>query len=145
MKTLKLGESLIRIDDGARWMETVYEDNTRAPATPQDTDEYRATTARLGYGADTWRQCREHEILHTWVALKMGMTHSVILWNVAHGGGKRWPTGGPEEEARVMGFQRLLNTGEADDAVTFVFDTAFRLWHLTREEITLQARFLIER
>lgn len=40
---------------------------------PQDTDEYRATAARLGYGADTLAMCREHDPLHVllcdWLSL----------------------------------------------------------------------------
>lgn len=143
VRTIRLGDAVIRIDHVAHWMETVYEDGTRAPAAPQDTDEYRATAARLGYGTDTWRQCVEHEVLHTWVALKMGRPHSTILWNVAHGGAKRWPPGGREEEAHAMGLQRFLNTGEIDEPTQELFVMCARLWRQTATDVTHQARLLL--
>lgn len=107
-----LGDSTIRVWPG--YVETVFPDGTKAPAAPEDNDAYRVTTARLGY-TDPWQQCLEHEIFHTWVAQKMGYEHSTILWNVAHGGGKKWPEGGMQEEGYVTGWQKFMRTYELDD------------------------------
>jgi hypothetical protein len=57
----------------------------------------------------------EHEILHTWLAIKLGFPHSPTLWDVAlnlleipnRPALIIWPG----EEAAVIEFQRWLNGG----------------------------------
>lgn len=96
----------------ARYCETVFSDGSKVPAAPQDTDEYRAKSAAMGYG-DPVDMCVYHEFLHTALAEAAGLEYSPALRSVAlgldedHGG----------EEDIVMEFQgrlmQLLNASRA--------------------------------
>jgi hypothetical protein len=143
MRVLHLGEGTIWVFHDDHYLATEYPGGTTARATPHDTDEYRDTTRDLGYGEDTWRQCLEHELLHTWVALKLGKQHSVVLWGVAHG--NRRPIGGRREEGYVMGLQRYLNTCETDPSVDEFFTECKRLWDQEQTSVVEQARELLGR
>lgn len=44
------------------------------PGEPHDTDEYRGTAERLGYGADTLAMCRDHDPMHALLADWLGLT-----------------------------------------------------------------------
>lgn len=46
---------------------------------PHDTDAYRATSERLGYGDDTLQLCRDHDPLHAIVAAVFGLGASYSL------------------------------------------------------------------
>lgn len=99
---------IVRVFEETRYLETVFCDGAKVPAAPQDNDEYRATAARLGYGTDTWRMCREHEIAHTVVCEAFGLPHSPTLWAVAHGHKNGIPDSPGEmaaEEALVLAYQ----------------------------------------
>jgi hypothetical protein len=56
---------MVRVFNDDQYLETVFPDGSRVPAAPHDSDQYRATAVACGYGDDTWRLCREHEIAHT--------------------------------------------------------------------------------
>lgn len=112
MIVYRIGEASIHVDDGRCWLETVFFDGSRVPACPEDTDEYRATALRLGYGADTWSMCRDHELGHSWLAVSRGvgefaarLDYSPTLWAVAHGG-VFWDA--VREEKVVLEWQRQL-------------------------------------
>lgn len=110
MEVRELGIVQVRIFEDARYLETLFEDGTKVGAAPQDTDDYRATAERLGYGADTWSMCREHEIAHTFVTQALGLPYSPTLWAVAHGhhNGEMWA-----EEELVLAYQRWRNSRAA--------------------------------
>jgi hypothetical protein len=97
------------------YVETQFPDGTLVPAVPEDTDAYRATARSLGYGADTARMNREHDPLHSWLAEKLGLPHSPVLWAVAHGTLAQGDFGA--EEALTLAFQRLLNHGTPEPAL----------------------------
>lgn len=78
-------------------------------ARPHDTDEYRETAARCGYGADTWALCWQHEALHHLLAPLLGYPWSPTLRAVSLG--LTWNRAG-WEEGIVMECQRLLNLPE---------------------------------
>ena len=107
VEVINLGQVQIRIFGGQHFLETVFPDGTRVPAIPQDTDEYRATAQRLGYGTDIWALCREHEIAHTLVARALGLEYSPTLWAVAHGRTVRTELPGEmaAEEDLVLAYQ----------------------------------------
>jgi hypothetical protein len=92
----------------ARYCETVFPDGTKVPAAPQDTDEYRAKSAAMGYG-DPFDMCVHHEFLHTSICEAAGLEYSPALRAVALGLNERHDA----EEDMVMEFQarlmRLLN------------------------------------
>lgn len=83
LRTARFGKTLVLV--GERGCMTVLPDGKRVPACPHDTDEYRATAERLGYGADTTRMCIEHELAHNWLDHALGMPVSPVMHAVAHG------------------------------------------------------------
>lgn len=142
-RTITFRSCTIVIDYDAQHIETKFPDGSVAPARPEDSDAYRATAERLGYGADTWRLCVDHEILHTWVPQMMGEPRSTILWNVAHGGAKHWPPGGKEEEGYVTSVQTWLNTGEIDDLAYTFLERCAQLFEIDLLAVEHQARALL--
>ena len=106
MGTLRtLGECEVLISP--QYVETRFPDGTFVPAVAEANAGYEQTARSLGYGADTARMNREHDALHTWLASKLGLLHSPVLWAVAHGTLEQGDFGA--EERLVMDFQRLLN------------------------------------
>jgi hypothetical protein len=107
---------MVRIFESDHYLETQFPDGTRVPAAPQDTDQYRATAMALGYGENTWRLCREHEIAHTTLMQALGLMYSPTLWAVAHGAHGQIPGSPGEmaaEEKLVLAYQewRMLREG----------------------------------
>lgn len=83
-----------------------YEDGSLVPGTPEDTDEYRATAERYGYGDDTTRLCIDHEIMHVALSQWLGLADSPTMQSVR--------TGDPgdrqirdHEEAAVLAVQQF--------------------------------------
>lgn len=101
------------------YTETCYHDGTKVTATPEDSDQYRANTALFGYGTDTGALSREHEILHTFLAEKLGFGSSPTLWAVAHGQtdgvAAIWEQ--EEEETWTLAFQTFLHGGPPTDGL----------------------------
>lgn len=116
MDVIRLQGCLVRIFDQAHYVETIFPDGTKVPAAPQDSDEYRATAQRIGYGTDTWRMCLEHEIAHTGLLQSLGLPYSPTLWAVAHGQHDGIPGSPGEmaaEEDLVLAFQTWRNVRRA--------------------------------
>lgn len=116
--TLHIGRVVIRVWNDQHYLESIFEDGTKVPAAPEDTDEYRNQARDLGYGDDTWTCCCDHECEHHWLAFEghhdahgqPGWT-SPTLWLVAH---HRPITGRLAElvrweETRVLEAQRALD------------------------------------
>jgi hypothetical protein len=74
-------------------------------------------TRHCGYGDDQRRMAVEHELGHAFVAEVLGQPHSWSVWGDAHGkpSGTPWTPRVTEEECRVVGLQRYLNTCELDE------------------------------
>jgi hypothetical protein len=107
--TIQFRNCYVRIFNTTRYLETVFNDGTKVPAAPQDTDSYRAQAQDLGYGDDTWSMCRDHEIGHTLVSESFGEQWSRTLWAVAHGNANGIPDSPWEmaaEEGLVLAWQR---------------------------------------
>lgn len=109
---LTLGESVIHINHDWQVIRTTYPDGTFAELWTSGVppDQARQWAMALGY-ADPWDHFREHDLIHSWLALEMGLPHSPTLWSVAHGGCSDRDTI-DWEEWLVTEFQRFLNTGE---------------------------------
>lgn len=104
------GTCTIEIWPVTRFLRTVFPDGTMVPATPNYDPASIAHAYALGYAGDSWAMSREHEALHTWMAVQAGQAYSVTLWHVAHG--TRPPIGvAPAEEALVLHFQGYLHAG----------------------------------
>lgn len=116
VEIMRLHSCLVRIFDQAHYLETVFPDGHKVGAAPEDTDEYRATAERIGYGADTWKLCRDHEMAHTVLMQTLGLAYSPTLWAVAHGEAKEI-SGSPgemgAEEELVLAFQHWRNIRRA--------------------------------
>jgi hypothetical protein len=106
--TTFLGDILFRVHPETHVCETRWADGKILVAAPEDTDAYRATARRLGYGADTWALCWSHEALHTILAQWQGQRYSLTLRGQAEG----QPVAGDVaawEEWHVTTLQALLN------------------------------------
>jgi hypothetical protein len=137
--TITFQHCRLEVDHADRYMETVFEDGSVAPARPNFEPSDITRAHDLGYDGDTWQMTLDHELMHTWVAEMMGQPYSVILWNVAHGGKNRWPPGGKEEEGYVTSMQRFLRLGVPDDLTAgFLVRSG-----LTPKEVVLQAHALM--
>lgn len=90
------------------YTETVFADGTLVKAAPQDNEAYRATAERLGYGADTCRMSRDHELLHSWLSIRQGKQYSPTLWALAHDEPADLPAH-LQEETLVCAFAAYLN------------------------------------
>lgn len=114
---LRLGGCYAFVDHGTRVVETHFPDGTVLVACPEDDDDYRRTARDCGYGEDVWALCREHELIHQFLAVRMGLDCSPTLWSVHH----RDDPAAPDAEARateewlVLCFQRWLNGGLPDE------------------------------
>ncbi len=121
------------------YTETCYHDGTKVTATPEDSDQYRANTALFGYGTDTRGLSREHEILHTFLAEKLGFGSSPTLWAVAHGQTEDvaaiWEQ--EEEETWTLAFQTYLHGGPPTDGLQRLTDAGLDPAALREEALRL--------
>jgi len=125
--TLRLGTCTIRLytaeapgEPGPRGQPTLvttFSDEVDLAAQPGFTPADRARARRLGYGtghAAALAMWREHDPLHTWLAVMQGRAYSETLWHAAHGTPP--PRGvAPAEEERVLAFTALLRAGRVSD------------------------------
>lgn len=78
---------------------------------PHDSDEYRATAARLGYGGDTLAMCREHDPLHALLCDWLGLPESYALRDAAGTLDEAERELAAIEEEAVLAVQRLMRRG----------------------------------
>jgi hypothetical protein len=100
------------------FLETVWPDGAKCPATRDHTMQNADYASQLGYGC-VRDALREHELAHTFVAEALGFPYSLTLRAVALG---FTPGCAPYEfqlweESVVLDFQRYLNTGEIGPAL----------------------------
>ena len=112
----RLGLTRVTIDDTARRVTTVFDTGGRVLAAPVPGVEHVARARALGYqGSDPevlWAMCRDHDLLHTVLAVNEGYPWSATLHAVGHR--YQLPPGLAEaEERRVFVVQRMLNEGLA--------------------------------
>jgi len=121
------------------YTETVYHDGSRVCAAPELNETYFAKAERYGYGRDVAALSREHEILHTFLAEKLGYGSSPTLWAVAHNheGGVAPVWEMEEEETMVLAFQVYLNGGPAGEGVRRLTDAGLDLESLRVEALAL--------
>ena len=121
------------------YTETCYHDGTKVTATPEDSEQYRANAALFGYGSDTAALSREHEILHTFLAEKLGFGTSPTLWAVAHGQtgdvAPIWEQ--EEEEGWTLAFQTFLHGGPPTDGLQRLTDAGLDPAALREEALEL--------
>ena len=101
----------VLVDEAARYVETRFPDGSRVGSTPNSDPHSLRTARRLGYGEDTWRMSRDHEIAHTWLAHRAGLPWSPTMWRLAHPSAADLSDDAQvaEEESLVLEFQRLFD------------------------------------
>lgn len=87
-------------------------DGVSVVAAVQDTDQYHETAERLGYGSDTVRMMRDHEISHTALCHLLGLPESLVMSSVGHGYSDTYLTG--LEEEVVMALQKFATAAGID-------------------------------
>lgn len=111
---VKIGECEVWI--WPAYLETRFPDGLMVPAAGNDDAESLALAADLGYSS-TWSMSRDHELLHTMIALQQGHSYSRVLRGVAvrsAGGDKEQVIsrqGSDHEEALIMEAQRYVRRG----------------------------------
>lgn len=112
-KHYQFGQAVVVVYDKDQYCETIFPDGLKAAATPEAGPEYLDAAIKHGYSGRNakWDFCREHELLHHYLACAIGYSYSPTLHDVSHdfkiNGRKDWPGG--NEEWTVMEFQKLLN------------------------------------
>lgn len=124
-----------RVHVSPGYTETVFDDGTKVPAAPEPTQEYLDKARRYGYGDDAAALSREHEILHTFLAEKLGFGSSPTMWALAHAGD---PDVAPiweqqYEEELVLAFQTYLNGKEWAPALNRLAQAGYDLADLVCE------------
>lgn len=110
MQFVRIGSAEVELHDDSLTVTRLH-DGATVPARPQDTAEYRARAAALGYGDDVLSMSREHELTHSLLAQWLGLIESPTLRGVA--AGAFWPHW-QAEEAAVLGIQRFARMAGVD-------------------------------
>ncbi len=109
MKLIRLAGAEIELHDSGLTI-TRY-GSRQVDALPHDSGEYRQRAFDLGYGTDTARMSREHEVGHSLLAHLLGLPASPTLIEVAHGRTWRhWR----QEEAAVLALQGYARVAKVD-------------------------------
>ena len=110
---------LSRMEFGANVIEvwpdsvtTYLPDGVSVVAAAEDTDQYRETAEKLGYGSNTVRMMRDHEISHTALCHLLGLPESLVMSVVGHGDPDTYLTG--LEEDLIMALQRFAMAAGID-------------------------------
>jgi hypothetical protein len=143
MSTIRFAECILHVDHADQYLETAFRDGTVAPARPNHRPEDIQRAHELGYAGDCWAMVLDHEPIHTFVGEIFGFGHSVILWNVAHGGEKRWPEWGKEEEGYTTSLQTFVRTRVCDDLVLGLFKQAYERLGLYPNQVEWMVRGLL--
>jgi len=89
-------------------------DGTTVPGAPEDTDDYRATAARLGYGDDTLKLCQEHEVTHIALCDWLGIDSPTMILLHAPEPDDRLRRLNQLEEAAVLAIQHFARAAGID-------------------------------
>jgi hypothetical protein len=113
VKTIPVPGGVVELHEGGLTV-TRYPGLLDIPATSQDNGVYRERALALGYGSDTARMSRQHELGHHLLARALGLPHSPTLHGVASG--QEWPQWRLEEGA-VLALQAFALAAGVDIAV----------------------------
>ena len=113
MRSLHLGTSTIELHDSLMTVTRLH-DGREIKAWPQEDEAYRARAVELGYGADTFAMSRDHEILHSLIAVWLGLPESPTLRGAAT---RQWWPNWRQEEGAVLAMQALCRALGVDVVV----------------------------
>lgn len=89
----------------------VFDDGSTVPGAPEDTDAYRDTAARYGYGNDTLQLCKDHEVMHIALCHWLGIDSPTM--EIMRTGGAASRLNGLEETA-VLAVQHFARAAGVD-------------------------------
>lgn len=110
MRVIRVGGSAVEMHDDGLTV-TVLPDGSTVTARAEETDSYERRAHDLGYGSDTARMSRDHEIGHSLLADLLGLSCSPTLRGVSRG--ESWSYW-REEEGAVLALQRYANAVGVD-------------------------------
>jgi hypothetical protein len=110
MKTIPIPGGVVELHEGGLTV-TRYPGLLGIPVLAQQTVAYFERALALGYGGDTARMSRDHELAHHLLARALGLPHSPTLYGVASG--QEWPHW-RLEEAAVLALQAYALAAGAD-------------------------------
>jgi hypothetical protein len=90
-----------------------FDDGSIIPGAPEDTDAYRATALRYGYGADTLQMCKDHELMHIALCHWLGI-ESPTMRLLRSDGDDRSKSLNRLEEAAVLAVQQFARAAGVD-------------------------------
>jgi hypothetical protein len=137
-RVYRLGACVLYADAGDGYVSTHFAGGAVAEARPwvrgaswcseEQADAYAATTAALGYGpggAEQRRASRDHELLHTYVAVVLLSRPESPTLRAAAGGPPAHPTRHSDalgfEERLVQALQLFLNTGRETEPLALLW------------------------
>lgn len=140
METLFFNSCLVKIFPETGYIETRYDDDSVARVIPNYNEIEFFTAKSLGYENNIKLMTIHHEILHTYLAEKIGLPYSPTLWAVAHNFGsgcapieEQW-----QEEALVLSYQKYLNKKEIEPPLeNYLTNYKLKLRSLTSETKSL--------
>jgi hypothetical protein len=137
LKTLNLGKCVVDINFDWRIVRTTFRDGNFTEIWAQDTPEFISYARILGYDSDVWRHFREHDVLHTWLSIKLGLPYSLTLWTEAHAKqgiySKITRKSQGIEEFFVTEFQKFLNGADPSYALDYFINEGYTLESLKAE------------
>jgi hypothetical protein len=107
--------TIARVWNSEAWMVTRIDGYPFVSTGNPDDDDAVALAHELGYGGDTWAMSRDHELLHSWLAVRRGLPFSPTLWAVSRGDKRLTADAIREwEEGDILALQKFLNLGVCD-------------------------------
>lgn len=107
--------TIVRVWNSEAWMASRVDGYPFVSTGNPDDPASVALAHELGYGGDTWAMSRDHELLHSWLAVRRGLPFSPTLWAVSRGDKhltadaiREW------EEGDVLAVQKFLRLGASD-------------------------------
>lgn len=107
--------TLVRVWNAEAWMATRIDGYPFVSTGNPDDPASVALAHELGYDGDTWAMSRDHELLHSWLAVRRGLPFSPTLWAVSRGDKRLTADPIREwEEGDVLALQKFLRHGAFD-------------------------------
>jgi hypothetical protein len=91
-----------------------FADGSPIAGAPEDTDDYRATAQRFGYGCDTLQMCKDHEVMHIALCHWLGLPDSPTMALIRGKGDDRAMMLNRLEEAAVLAVQHFARAAGVD-------------------------------
>lgn len=109
--SLPFGDTIVHVYPNSTCI--IFSDGSTVPGAPEDTDAYRATALKHGYGDDTLRLCQEHEVMHIALCHWLGID-SPTMTLLRNGDDENLHQLNGLEEAAVLAIQHFARVAGVD-------------------------------